>query len=69
MFDVFKLGATYGDIEVKLPIKYEKLCFPFISHRFCRLLFGSAVAIVLHKSVQSGTPIILFAHATSQLIL
>ena len=41
--------------------EYVKLCFPFISLSFCRLLVGLAVTIGLHASVQLATLIILFA--------
>ena len=59
-YSVFKLGATFGDIEGmnNLWFEYVKLCFPFISLSFCRLLVGLAVTIVLHASVQLATLII-----------
>ena len=54
---VFKLGATYGDIKGVLPIEYEKLCFPFVSLSFFRLiiLVGSGVTVDLHAGVHSHT--------------
>ena len=52
---VLKLGATYGGIKGLLPIEYEKLCFPFISLSFCRLLVGSGVTVDLHASVHCHT--------------
>ena len=42
-----------GTLKVWIWFEYEKLCFPFISLSFCRLLIGSAVTIVLHASVHS----------------
>ena len=70
-YSVFKLGATFGDIEGmnNLWFEYVKLCFPFISLSFCRLLVGLAVTIVLHASVHWATLIFLFALSTSKLIL
>ena len=40
-----------------LPIEYEKLCFPFISLSFCRLiiLVGSGVTFDLHAGVHCHT--------------
>ena len=54
---VFKLGATFGDIEGmnNLWFEYVKLYFPFISLSFCRLLVGLAVTIIPHACVHGHT--------------
>ena len=71
MFDlVFKLGATYGDIEgIMLPIEYEKLCFPFTSLSFYRLLVGSGVTVDLHASVHCYSNNIICSYITQVEIL
>ena len=70
VFDlVFKLVATYGDIEDMLPIGYEKLCFPFISLIFCTLLVGSSVTVDLHASVHCHANNFIAQYTTPELIL